>query len=143
MIFADQRFNRADKRGKLPAWIIQYLDKSHLNLSTDRALTVAKDFLKRMAQPRSHKEELGTTMLDEATVHRMLAAQAQAKDEEMKQAEHKEESSHTVTVAHAAPVPWTVTAMQSGAFKISATSTSAQAPASSADSNQPAPMEIE
>ena len=82
MIFADQRFSRSDKRNKLPFWITQYLDKSSLNLSTDRyrsmsyriistiafqfvmimivfvfnrfrSITVAREFLKKIAQPRS------------------------------------------------------------------------------------------
>ena len=97
MIFADQRFNRVDKRSKLPKWITQYMvhstllpltcqhtasplsspfslvpslpsllqDKSHLNLSTDRALTIAREFLKKMAQPRLQSEDLGITMLNE------------------------------------------------------------------------------
>jgi hypothetical protein len=116
MLFADQRFNRSDKRAKLPAWIVQYLDKAHMNLSTDRALTVAKEFLKKMAQPRSHKEELGTTMLDEQTVHRIMAAQ-QAERDALRE-EQKEEQKSTgggmmfppstnVGIAHPAPVPWT------------------------------------
>ena len=47
MIFADQRFSRVDKRNKLPKWITAYMDKNNLNLSTDRAVTIARDFLKR------------------------------------------------------------------------------------------------
>ncbi len=53
MVFADARYSRADKRTKLPRWITQYLEPAHTNLSTDRAVTTARDFLKKMAQPRS------------------------------------------------------------------------------------------
>lgn len=117
MVFADQRFNRADKRSKLPGWIIQYLDKTHMNLSTDRALTVAKDFLKRMAQPRSHKEDLGTTMLDEATVTRMMMAE-KAQKEQMLLLDQEEKGQQQQAagfmphvadsgIPRAAPKPWT------------------------------------
>lgn len=34
IIFADARYNRADKRNKLPQWIRQHLGDEHLNLST-------------------------------------------------------------------------------------------------------------
>ena len=43
-------------------------DKAHLNLSTDRALSIARDFLKAMAQPRVQSEDLGITMLNEQQV---------------------------------------------------------------------------
>src|SRR5690348_11563598 len=89
MILADQRFNRSDKRGKLPQWITQYLDRSHMNLSTDRAITVAKEFLRRMAQPRSQKEELGITMLDQHMVKRYIEQQ-EAKEKE--EAEEKKDA---------------------------------------------------
>jgi DNA excision repair protein ERCC-2 len=77
MVFADQRFQLADKRAKLPGWINQYLDKGHCNLSTDRALSVAKEFLKNMAQPRSQAEELGTTMLDIRDIEKIQLKQRQ------------------------------------------------------------------
>lgn len=51
MIFADKRYSRHDKRSKLPGWILSHLHDAHLNLSTDMALHVAREFLRRMAQP--------------------------------------------------------------------------------------------
>jgi DNA excision repair protein ERCC-2 len=74
MLFADARFSRADKRSKLPAWITQYLDKSNLNLSTDRTITIVRDFLKKMAQPRSQAEDIGITMLSETDIRKRINA---------------------------------------------------------------------
>ncbi|PKA64061.1 DNA repair helicase UVH6 [Apostasia shenzhenica] len=66
MIFADKRYSRHDKRSKLPSWILSQLRDTHLNLSTDMALHIAREtginvlflclwiktkFLRRMAQP--------------------------------------------------------------------------------------------
>jgi DNA excision repair protein ERCC-2 len=39
MIFADSRYNRHDKRTKLPKWILQFLGDGQLNLSTDTVST--------------------------------------------------------------------------------------------------------
>ncbi|XP_059625854.1 general transcription and DNA repair factor IIH helicase subunit XPD-like [Cornus florida] len=51
MIFADKRYSRHDKRSKLPGWILSYLRDAHLNLSTDMAVYIAREFLRKMAQP--------------------------------------------------------------------------------------------
>ena len=51
MIFADSRYNRHDKRSKLPKWILQFLNEGYLNLSIDMALQHVKHFLRLMAQP--------------------------------------------------------------------------------------------
>ncbi|KAK1319632.1 DNA repair helicase UVH6 [Acorus calamus] len=54
MIFADKRYavyTRHDKRSKLPGWILSHLHDAHLNLSTDMALHIAREFLRKMAQP--------------------------------------------------------------------------------------------
>jgi len=50
LIFA-QRYNRLDKRGKLPTWITQFMAPSHLNLSVESAVALARTFLKEIAQP--------------------------------------------------------------------------------------------
>ncbi|XP_077996565.1 general transcription and DNA repair factor IIH helicase subunit XPD-like [Glandiceps talaboti] len=63
MIFADKRFSRADKRGKLPKWIQEHLMDSVLNLSTDEAIQVAKKFLRHMAQPFRREDQLGLSLL--------------------------------------------------------------------------------
>jgi len=49
----DQRYNRADKKSKLPQWVSQFLGDEYCNLSTDMAVSVARKFLKSMAQPTS------------------------------------------------------------------------------------------
>ncbi|KFK42679.1 hypothetical protein AALP_AA1G025700 [Arabis alpina] len=59
MIFADKRYSRHDKRSKLPGWILSHLRDAHLNLSTDMAIHIAREFLRKMAQPY---DKAGTTM---------------------------------------------------------------------------------
>eukprot|EP00899_Mesostigma_viride_P004876 jgi/Mesvir1/1438/Mv14431-RA.2 len=49
MVLADKRYNRHDKRNKLPGWIISNLKDAHLNLSTDMALHSAKEVLSRLS----------------------------------------------------------------------------------------------
>jgi len=51
MVFADQRYTRADKRSKLPQWLDQYLVPGQVDLDTDCAASISKTFLKEMAQP--------------------------------------------------------------------------------------------
>ena len=51
MILADSRYNRHDKRSKLPKWILQFLGEQYLNLSTDMAMTHIRAFLRLMGQP--------------------------------------------------------------------------------------------
>ncbi|CAM9626346.1 unnamed protein product, partial [Chrysoparadoxa australica] len=63
MIFADSRYNRHDKRSKLPPWILQFLDESKLNMSTDTAMGIVKQFLREMAQPID-RESLKTILMD-------------------------------------------------------------------------------
>eukprot|EP00920_Eleutheroschizon_duboscqi_P006534 GHVT01015475.1.p1 GENE.GHVT01015475.1~~GHVT01015475.1.p1 ORF type:complete len:456 (-),score=70.68 GHVT01015475.1:608-1975(-) len=50
MVLADCRYSRADKRNKLPPWILKYLDNAHLALTTETAISVARSFLRRMSQ---------------------------------------------------------------------------------------------
>ncbi|CAI7883234.1 unnamed protein product [Closterium sp. NIES-53] len=74
MIFADKRYNRHDKRSKLPGWIISQLPDAHLNLSTDMAVHIAREFLRRMAQPFDRAASMGgatATLLSEADVAAM------------------------------------------------------------------------
>ncbi|PIK38133.1 hypothetical protein BSL78_25018 [Apostichopus japonicus] len=63
MIFADKRFSRADKRGKLPRWIQEHMKDSLLNLSTDEVVQVSKKFLREMAQPFRREDQLGHSLL--------------------------------------------------------------------------------
>jgi len=42
MVFADRRYQRHDKRDKLPGWITRHLKEAHLNLTTDMLVHVAR-----------------------------------------------------------------------------------------------------
>lgn len=50
MILADERFERSDKKSKLPKWIQGCIDGGNCNLSVDMALSIAKRFFREMAQ---------------------------------------------------------------------------------------------
>lgn len=67
MIFADSRYNRHDKRSKLPKWILQFMREEYLNLSTDIALHHVRQFLRLMGQPIDQEALRGVLLtLDEA-----------------------------------------------------------------------------
>jgi len=51
MVFADYRYARNDKRGKLPEWIRKFLVPSLSNLTVDMASASAREFLLQMSQP--------------------------------------------------------------------------------------------
>eukprot|EP00095_Tigriopus_kingsejongensis_P006022 snap_masked-scaffold671_size114370-processed-gene-0.21 protein:Tk06022 transcript:snap_masked-scaffold671_size114370-processed-gene-0.21-mRNA-1 annotation:"tfiih basal transcription factor complex helicase subunit" len=63
MIFADKRFARIDKKGKLPKWIQEHLRDSMCNLSTEEAIQVTKKWLRQMAQPFTREDQLGISLL--------------------------------------------------------------------------------
>ncbi|KAK8693900.1 hypothetical protein V6N13_071467 [Hibiscus sabdariffa] len=72
MIFADKRYSRHDKRSKLPSWILSHLREVNLNLSTDMALHIAKEFLRKMAQPHDKISGSGRkTLLSQEDLERM------------------------------------------------------------------------
>ncbi|KAJ1968172.1 TFIIH/NER complex ATP-dependent 5'-3' DNA helicase subunit [Dispira parvispora] len=56
MVFADKRYSRKDKREKLPRWIVQYMNDATLNLSTDMAISIARKFLRTLAQPAEENQ---------------------------------------------------------------------------------------
>jgi DNA excision repair protein ERCC-2 len=72
IIFADSRYNRADKRTKLPPWITQFLVDSHLNLSVDMAVFMAKKYLSLMAQPVDESTNVNSILLDADGVAKWL-----------------------------------------------------------------------
>ncbi|KAE9086673.1 General transcription and DNA repair factor IIH helicase subunit [Phytophthora fragariae] len=72
VIFADSRYNRADKRTKLPPWITQFLVDSHLNLSVDMAVFMAKKYLSLMAQPVDEFTNVNSILLDADGVAKWL-----------------------------------------------------------------------
>lgn len=63
MVFADKRYARADKRGKLPRWIQEHLSEGSLNLTVDESVQLAKHFLRQMAQPFRQEDQLGLSLL--------------------------------------------------------------------------------
>uniref|UniRef100_A0A3B3Z6K7 General transcription and DNA repair factor IIH helicase subunit XPD n=1 Tax=Periophthalmus magnuspinnatus TaxID=409849 RepID=A0A3B3Z6K7_9GOBI len=63
MIFADKRYARADKRGKLPRWIQEHISEGSLNLTVDETVQLAKHFLRQMAQPFRQEDQLGLSLL--------------------------------------------------------------------------------
>ncbi|MCJ8740053.1 hypothetical protein PDJAM_G00054430 [Pangasius djambal] len=63
MIFADKRYARADKRGKLPRWIQEHITDGSLNLTIDETVQLAKHFLRQMAQPFRREDQLGLSLL--------------------------------------------------------------------------------
>ncbi|KAJ4843251.1 hypothetical protein Tsubulata_035368 [Turnera subulata] len=73
MIFADKRYSRHDKRSKLPGWILSRLSDAHLNLSTDMALHIAREFLRKMAQPYDKSGAGGKkTLLSQEDLEKMV-----------------------------------------------------------------------
>ena len=56
VVLADHRYNKQDKKSKLPQWIQQFMTEPLSNLSTDVAMHAARQFLREMAQPApAHK----------------------------------------------------------------------------------------
>ncbi|KAK9916757.1 hypothetical protein WJX75_006598 [Coccomyxa subellipsoidea] len=70
MVFADKRYQRADKRDKLPGWITTHLKDAHLNLSTDMLMHIAREFMRAMAQPYDGLA-IGKSLLTEAQANAM------------------------------------------------------------------------
>ena len=75
MIFADSRYNRHDKRSKLPKWILQFMEDGFLNLSTDMAIAHVQHFLRLMGQPID-QEALQSVLLTMDQVNQMNPAPA-------------------------------------------------------------------
>lgn len=48
MVFADKRFARQDKRGKLPRWIQEHLTDNYVNLSTEEAVQVCVSAIEKL-----------------------------------------------------------------------------------------------
>ncbi|KAM0027852.1 putative DNA helicase chromatin remodeling SNF2 family [Helianthus debilis subsp. tardiflorus] len=71
MIFADKRYTRHDKRSKLPGWILSHLRDAHLNLSTDMAVHIAREFLRKMAQPYDKTGGGKKTLLSQEDLEKM------------------------------------------------------------------------
>ena len=59
MVFADDRYAAPSKLSKLPEWIANALSGSNVNISVDVAVSLAREFLREMAQPWDPEEHLG------------------------------------------------------------------------------------
>lgn len=84
MILADRRFSR--KKSQLPKWIAQGLSDADMNLSTDMAISNAKQFLRTMAQPTDPKDQEGVSVwsLDDLLAHQQKKqGQTETKVEEV------------------------------------------------------------
>lgn len=82
MLFADKRFSRMDKRGKLPKWIQEHLKDNLCNLSTEEAVQLSKRWLRQMAQPFTRDDQLGVSLL---TIEQLNSEEMQAKIREKAQ----------------------------------------------------------
>jgi DNA excision repair protein ERCC-2 len=64
-VLADKRFVRADKKNKLPQWILDLMLDSHVDLDTQAAVSVSSTYLRQMAQPIVPGSDRGTALLTE------------------------------------------------------------------------------
>ena len=64
VIFGDRRYNRPDKREKLPQWIKQFMSDGCLNLSSDVAMHHARRFLREMAQKPAQSADVSLSRAD-------------------------------------------------------------------------------
>jgi len=73
MVFADSRYQKHNKRDKLPQWIRAHLHDAHMNLATDHLVNVSRNFFAKMAQP--YEEAIvGQSLLSEDQVRSMDTA---------------------------------------------------------------------
>lgn len=79
-VLADKRFVRADKKNKLPQWILDLLLDSHIDLDTQAAVGAAKAYLREMAVPLPEGAEKGIALLDEDDIKRMAREERAALD---------------------------------------------------------------
>jgi len=106
MVLADKRYNRADKRTKLPGWIQNYLTEDRLNLSTDTAVAICKKFLLEMAQPYKKENQLGISLF---TAEQIEKRAIKMQKEAAKQQEQQQQQQHngmkiTISTSGAAAV---------------------------------------
>ena len=71
MVFADQRYSRADKKNKIPKWILEHLGDGVSSLAVDEAVQLAKSFLRKMAQPFPQEDQVGLSILTHEQVKQL------------------------------------------------------------------------
>lgn len=69
IIFADKRYVRADKRTKLPRWILDLMPDSQVDLDSTAAISIVRSYVRSMAQP-----------LREGDLHKVLLTEEQVKE---------------------------------------------------------------
>ena len=76
MVLADRRFQK--KRNQLPKWIAQAMQDSETSLSTDMAVSIAKRFLKELAQPEEKEKKEGVSVwsLEDLEKHKEMLEDA-------------------------------------------------------------------
>lgn len=77
MVFADQRYARADKRNKIPDWIKAFLEPAHVVMATDAAVQVARRFLLDMSQPFTEKQGAGTSVLTKTQLADLITRESE------------------------------------------------------------------
>ncbi|KAJ5658747.1 uncharacterized protein N7484_002396 [Penicillium longicatenatum] len=83
MVLADRRFER--KRPQLPKWINQAMLDSETNLSTDMAVSNAKNFLRTMAQPFKARDQEGISTWSLTDIERHEAKRKSEEERIMQQ----------------------------------------------------------
>ena len=78
VILADYRYNKQDKRSKLPQWVNQFIRDSSLNVSTDIAIDRIKAYLKEMGQP-----------IDRLALDNIVMTEEQIRDKNSKRSAYK------------------------------------------------------
>jgi DNA excision repair protein ERCC-2 len=83
MVFADQRYARADKRSKIPDWIQASIEPGHMVMATDVAVQVARRFLLQMSQPFKPQQGIGASVLTKASLLELIAREHGTLDEDV------------------------------------------------------------
>lgn len=73
VVFADKRYVRADKKNKLPQWILDLMPDSQIDLDTQAALSVTGMYVRAMAQPLP-EGEAEKALLTEQQVSKLSSA---------------------------------------------------------------------
>lgn len=73
VVLADKRYVRADKRNKLPPWILSLLPDQHVDVDSTAALSIVRTYIRAMAQPME-EGELESALLTEEQVSKLSGA---------------------------------------------------------------------
>lgn len=64
-VLADKRYCRADKKNKLPKWILELMSDSHIDMDAQSAVSIARQYLRKMAQPLTDEQKHGALLGEE------------------------------------------------------------------------------